>query len=225
MKKAFLSAFLCAMLVLVMAPLSVFAAEDDQVNPIIIGDMPEFSVNCIKNLNGKPCTKAGQFEFEMYDRDGHLVATATNDATGHFVMKYKFTRLPENGDYYFSIVEKAGNDPKITYSKQLYWIKATYHGIFFGAAPAEPEEPYVGLTVEYAVPDDTPPQDLIYKSTEDTNLPFDNFTKAEPPAKKEPPKKAATPPTSDNNGTALWLTLGVMAGAALAGRKKFGLGK
>ncbi|MBJ8326453.1 Spy0128 family protein [Streptococcus pacificus] len=72
------------------------------------------SIEATKSLTGRPLN-AGEFEFDLKDETGTVVATATNDATGKIV--FSDLTLTKEGTYQYTIEEKAGNLGGVTYDK------------------------------------------------------------------------------------------------------------
>ena len=93
----------------------------------------EVTFSGFKTLKGATI-KAGQFSFELYDEDGKLLETVSNEADG----SYSFTTLSytgddldrdEDGNYMdttkeYRVVEKEGAAPHITYDDTEYNITA-----------------------------------------------------------------------------------------------------
>ena len=113
-----------------------------------------------KTLNGDTL-KAGQFSFELYDKDGKLLETVTNKADGSYsfkTLKYTGDDLDKDadGNYVdtkknYKVVEKKGTDPQITYDSKEYKITVTLKDDGQGSikATADPKEGSLDFTNTY----------------------------------------------------------------------------
>ena len=81
-----------------------------------------FKASATKVLDGREL-KADEFEFELVDADGKVVATAKNGAGG----KVEFPEVGLNaaGEYRYAIREKAGSAPGVTYDSQAHNLTVT----------------------------------------------------------------------------------------------------
>ena len=81
-----------------------------------------FKASATKVLDGREL-KADEFEFELVDADGKVVATAKNGAGG----KVEFPEVGLNaaGEYRYAIREKAGSVPGVTYDSQAHNLTVT----------------------------------------------------------------------------------------------------
>ena len=72
--------------------------------------------------------KAGEFEFELVDKDGKVAATAVNKADGS--ISFPEVELTAAGTYAYSIREKAGSVPGVGYDSKGHGltVKATDNG-------------------------------------------------------------------------------------------------
>ena len=86
-----------------------------------------FKAQATKRLDGREL-KAGEFAFELVDADGKVVATAKNGADGK--VEFPEVKLDAAGTYAYSIREKAGSAPGVTYDSQKHGltVKATDNG-------------------------------------------------------------------------------------------------
>ncbi len=74
-----------------------------------------FKVSASKKLEGREL-KAGEFEFELVDADGKVAATAENKADGS--ISFPEVELTAAGTYAYSIREKAGSVPGVSYDSK-----------------------------------------------------------------------------------------------------------
>ena len=86
-----------------------------------------FKASATKKLEGRDL-KAGEFSFELVDADGKVVATAENKADGS--ISFPEVDLPAAGTYAYSIREKAGSVPGVTYDSRAHnlTVKAIDNG-------------------------------------------------------------------------------------------------
>ena len=70
-----------------------------------------------KVLEGRQLSN-GEFQFELVDKDGKVVQTTTNDAAGKIF--FEAIEYDKDGEYSYTIREKAGNDATITYDNSTY---------------------------------------------------------------------------------------------------------
>ena len=86
-----------------------------------------FKAEAAKVLDGRDL-KAGEFEFELVDKDGKVAATAVNKADGS--ISFPEVELTAAGTYAYSIREKAGSVPGVGYDSKGHGltVKATDNG-------------------------------------------------------------------------------------------------
>ena len=86
-----------------------------------------FRAQATKVLEGREL-KAGEFSFELVDKDGKVVATAENGADGK--IEFPEVELTAAGTYSYSIREKAGSVPGVSYDSKGrgLTVKATDNG-------------------------------------------------------------------------------------------------
>ena len=86
-----------------------------------------FKAEATKVLDGRDL-KAGEFEFELVDKDGKVAATAENKADGS--ISFPEVELTAAGTYAYSIREKAGPVPGVSYDSKGHGltVKATDNG-------------------------------------------------------------------------------------------------
>ena len=86
-----------------------------------------FRAQAAKVLDGREL-KAGEFEFELVDKDGKVVATAKNGADGK--VSFDEVKLAAAGEYRYAIREAKGDKPGVAYDGNEYGltVKATDNG-------------------------------------------------------------------------------------------------
>ena len=84
---------------------------------------PSFSVDAMKELEGREM-KADEFQFNLLDSNGNLVATAKNDASGKIHLEHTITN-PSEGTFTYKVVEKDLGDKEITYDKTVHEVSVT----------------------------------------------------------------------------------------------------
>ena len=84
---------------------------------------PSFSVDAMKELEGREM-KADEFQFNLLDSNGNLVATAKNDASGKIHLEHTITN-PSEGTFAYKVVEKDLGDKEITYDKTVHEVSVT----------------------------------------------------------------------------------------------------
>ena len=82
----------------------------------------DIEVDATKKLTGRDL-KAGEFEFQLRDADGNVVATAKNGADGRIV--FADLAFDKPGTYEYTLVEVAGNATGVTYDKSSHKVTIT----------------------------------------------------------------------------------------------------
>ncbi|MBO6348045.1 hypothetical protein IGI73_003121 [Enterococcus sp. DIV0755f] len=96
-----------------------FTISDKQVNYVFeLANKREIketthALNVQKLLDGREL-KDGEFTFQLVDEAGSVILTQTNDGNGQ--VAFDAITYNEPGEYHYTIREKAGDDPTITYS-------------------------------------------------------------------------------------------------------------
>ena len=83
----------------------------------------DITFGATKVLEGRDLA-AGEFSFELRDREGNVVATATNAADGSIVFTSPVT-FTEPGEYTYTIVEVSGNVSGVTYDDAVHTAVVT----------------------------------------------------------------------------------------------------
>ena len=87
---------------------------------VIIGGNSAQKIEAVKKLDGRKLNDK-EFEFELLDQNGTVVATATNDAKGN--LYFSEIEFEEVGTYYFTMIEKNNNLGGVTYDQNTYLLE------------------------------------------------------------------------------------------------------
>jgi pilin isopeptide linkage protein/LPXTG-motif cell wall-anchored protein len=105
-----------------------FTISDKQVNYVFeLANKREIketthALNVQKLLDGREL-KDGEFTFQLVDETGSVILTQTNDGNGQ--VAFDAITYNEPGEYHYTIREKAGDDPTITYSDKELKVTVT----------------------------------------------------------------------------------------------------
>ncbi|AUJ87200.1 Spy0128 family protein [Enterococcus sp. CR-Ec1] len=105
-----------------------FTISDKQVNYVFeLANKREIketthALNVQKLLDGREL-KDGEFTFQLVDETGSVILTQTNDGNGQ--VAFDAITYNEPGEYHYTIREKAGDDPTITYSDNELKVTVT----------------------------------------------------------------------------------------------------
>ncbi|MFB8637747.1 Spy0128 family protein [Enterococcus casseliflavus] len=105
-----------------------FTISDEQVNYVFeLANKREIkettlALNVQKMLDGREL-KDGEFTFHLVDEAGSVILTQTNDGNGQ--VTFDAITYNEPGEYHYTIREKAGNDPTITYTDKELKVTVT----------------------------------------------------------------------------------------------------
>ncbi|MDB1696460.1 FctA domain-containing protein [Enterococcus casseliflavus] len=105
-----------------------FTISDEQVNYVFeLANKREIkettlAFNVQKLLDGREL-KDGEFTFYLVDEAGSVILTQTNDGNGQ--VTFDAITYNEPGEYHYTIREKAGNDPTITYTDKELKVTVT----------------------------------------------------------------------------------------------------
>ena len=105
-----------------------FTISDEQVNYVFeLANKREIkettlALNVQKMLDGREL-KAGEFTFELVDETDSVIQTKTNEDNGQ--VAFDAITYNEPGEYHYTIREKAGNDPTITYTDKELKVTVT----------------------------------------------------------------------------------------------------
>ena len=138
--------------------------------------------------------KEGQFNFLLKDKEGNVIAQASNDADGQVI--FEPIEYQETGVFEYSIAEENDNQENITYDDSEYHVTVTI---------TDDGEGYLKASVE----GDTPVFTNIYTEPEKPVTP-------EEPEKPEEPEQTTTVKTGDEANVAGFTAAAIIAlGAAV----------
>ncbi len=148
-----------------------------------------------KVLDGRDLAE-GEFEFQLTDKDGKVLQTATNAADGGFC--FDSIAYDQAGTYEYTVSEVAGDAEGVTYDEATFAVKVVVTDDGEGK-----------LTVS----------ELTYNGEAALPVFHNTYTEpAEPPAPKpEEPKQEVIPATGDAAAAAVMATAGIGAALAAAG--------
>lgn len=166
-------------------------------------DSVDVSLGATKVLEGRDL-KAGEFTFELRDRNGALVATAKNAADGS--VSFAALHLTEPGTYTYTITEVKGDLEGVTYYTSTHTVVITVIDNGDGTLTA---------TVSYDGGDELP---VFTNSYEESTEPGKPSEPAEPGRPSEPGKPSGGKPGASipQTGDAVVLAVGGVAVAAVA---------
>ena len=105
----------------------VYTLADEKVEEITFCNTYDaadtnISISAIKNLTGRDLND-GEFKFVLKDKDGKVLATATNTKNGKIV--FDKLVITEAGTYSYTVFEETGNAEYVTYDKTQYVVEIT----------------------------------------------------------------------------------------------------
>ena len=87
---------------------------------VTIGGNSAQKIEAVKKLDGRKLNDK-EFEFELLDQNGTVVATAANDTKGN--LYFSEIEFEEVGTYYFTMIEKNNNLGGVTYDQNTYLLE------------------------------------------------------------------------------------------------------
>ena len=106
----------------------------------------EYIFDGVKTLEGKALTD-GQFLFELYDSEGYVLESVTNDADGRFAFKVLEFTEEDVGEKTYAVLEKNTGAAGVTYDETRYEVTLTISDNGDGTLKVEAEGiPEDGLT-------------------------------------------------------------------------------
>ena len=186
--------------------------------------------NFTKKLEGREL-KEGEFSFVLKDKDGKVIETVKNDASGNI----KFSALEfKRGDekaktYTYTVEEVKGTEAGVEYDKMVATVTVTVtkEGKVLTATSQLPEDTEFNNKVIPPKPPVTPPTPPVTPPTPPVTPPTPPVTPPTPPV--TPPTPPVTPPAPELPSTGeeqsasaalLGAALGLVGLAGLARRKK-----
>lgn len=162
-----------------------------------------------KELTGREL-KDGEFTFELYEEG----ATAPKESVTNVGKSFTFAALTFDaaGEYTYTVREKKGEDPTITYDEKVYTVTVTVideNGTLKATALVDgEEETSLVFKNTYTEEEKDPPK-------EEQDPPKDEQDPPKEEEKKDPPK-SENPNTGDHSQIVLWMALLVISGGLFA---------
>lgn len=98
-------------------------AEGDATFENVYEAAGETTLRAWKDLQGRRAAE-GEFTFDLYDQDGNIIQTKTNDATGTVTFDtFEYSQVDIGKTYYYAIHEQAGTDATVSYADAWYGYK------------------------------------------------------------------------------------------------------
>ena len=191
--------------------------------------------NFTKKLEGRQL-KEGEFSFVLKDKDGKVIETVKNDATGNIKFSALEFKRGEEGTYTYTVEEVKGTETGVEYDKMVATVTVTVtkEGKVLTATSQLPEDTEFNNKVIPPKPPVTPPTPPVTPPTPPVTPPTPPVTPPTPPV--TPPTPPVTPPTppvtppapelpstgeeQSASAALLGAALGLVGLAGLARRKK-----
>ncbi|AMP67345.1 MULTISPECIES: SspB-related isopeptide-forming adhesin [Streptococcus] len=191
--------------------------------------------NFTKKLEGREL-KEGEFIFVLKDKDGKVIETVKNDASGNIKFSALEFKRGEEGTHTYTVEEVKGTDAGVEYDKMVATVTVTVtkEGKVLTTTSQLPEDTEFNNKVIPPIPPVTPPTPPVTPPTPPVTPPTPPVTPPTPPV--TPPTPPVTPPTppvtppapelpstgEDQSVSAALLgaALGLVGLAGLARRKK-----
>ncbi|MFP9171124.1 SspB-related isopeptide-forming adhesin [Streptococcus sp. IMAU11619] len=184
--------------------------------------------NFTKKLEGREL-KEGEFSFVLKDKDGKVIETVKNDATGNIKFSALEFKRGEEGTYTYTVEEVKGTETGVEYDKMVATVTVTVtkEGKVLTATSQLPVDTEFNNKVIPPKPPVTPPTPPVTPPTPPVTPPTPPVTPPTPPV--TPPTPPVTPPAPELPSTGeeqsasaalLGAALGLVGLAGLARRKK-----
>ena len=188
--------------------------------------------NFTKKLEGREL-KEGEFSFVLKDKDGKVIETVKNDASGNIKFSALEFKRGEEGTHTYTVEEVKGTEAGVEYDKMVATVTVTVtkEGKVLTATSQLPEDTEFNNKVIPPKPPVTPPTPPVTPPTPPVTPPTPPVTPPTPPV--TPPTPPVTPPTSpvtpqlpatgeeqSASAALLGAALGLVGLAGLARRKK-----
>ncbi|MBE6733529.1 MAG: VWA domain-containing protein [Ruminococcaceae bacterium] len=185
----------------------VYTLESQPVAEVVFSNTYEAEdtdiiISAIKNLKGRDLN-AREFKFALKDKDGKIIATATNSKDGKIV--FDKIVLTEAGTYTYIVFEETGTLEHITYDKTEYVVEVTVTDDGKGKLVAA-----------------TPVIKKAGKNDVVTEIVFENTYTAPAPTPKPEQEYPSSPKTSDNTNLHLLFALLFVSGGGIFGTTLYG---
>ena len=170
--------------------------------------------NFTKKLEGREL-KEGEFSFVLKDKDGKVIETVKNDASGNIKFSALEFKRGEEGTHTYTVEEVKGTDAGVEYDKMIATVTVTVT-----------KEGKV-LTTTSQLPEDTefnnkviPPKPPVTPPTPPVTPPTPPVTPPTPPVTPPAPELPSTGEDQSVSAALLGAALGLVGLAGLARRKK-----
>ena len=170
--------------------------------------------NFTKKLEGREL-KEGEFSFVLKDKDGKVIETVKNDASGNIKFSALEFKRGEEGTHTYTVEEVKGTDAGVEYDKMVATVTVTVT-----------KEGKV-LTTTSQLPEDTefnnkviPPKPPVTPPTPPVTPPTPPVTPPTPPVTPPAPELPSTGEDQSVSAALLGAALGLVGLAGLARRKK-----
>ena len=179
--------------------------------------------NFTKKLEGREL-KEGEFSFVLKDKDGKVIETVKNDASGNI----KFSALEfKRGDeetktYTYTVEEVKGTEAGVEYDKMVATVTVTVtkEGKVLTATSQLPKDTEFNNKVIPPKPPVTPPTPPVTPPTPPVTPPTPPVTPPTPPVTPPAPELPSTGEEQSASAALLGAALGLVGLAGLARRKK-----
>ena len=184
--------------------------------------------NFTKKLEGREL-KEGEFSFVLKDKDGKVIETVKNDASGNIKFSALEFKRGEEGTHTYTVEEVKGTEAGVEYDKMVATVTVTVtkEGKVLTTTSQLPEDTEFNNKVIPPKPPVTPPTPPVTPPTPPVTPPTPPVTPPTPPV--TPPTPPVTPPAPELPSTGeeqsasaalLGAALGLVGLAGLARRKK-----
>ena len=150
--------------------------------------------NFTKKLEGREL-KEGEFSFVLKDKDGKVIETVKNDATGNIKFSALEFKRGEEGTHTYTVEEVKGTEAGVEYDKMVATVTVTVtkEGKVLTATSQLPVDTEFNNKVIPPKPPVTPPTPPVTPPTPPVTPPTPPVTPPTPPV--TPPTPPVTPPT------------------------------
>ena len=181
--------------------------------------------NFTKKLEGREL-KEGEFSFVLKDKDGKVIETVKNDASGNIKFSALEFKRGEEGTHTYTVEEVKGTDAGVEYDKMVATVTVTVtkEGKVLTTTSQLPEDTEFNNKVIPPKPPVTPPTPPVTPPTPPVTPPTPPVTPPTPPVTPPtPPVTPQLPATGEEQSASaalLGAALGLVGLAGLARRKK-----
>ncbi|WP_270309179.1 Spy0128 family protein, partial [Streptococcus koreensis] len=177
--------------------------------------------NFTKKLEGREL-KEGEFSFVLKDKDGKVIETVKNDASGNIKFSALEFKRGEEGTHTYTVEEVKGTDAGVEYDKMVATVTVTVtkEGKVLTTTSQLPEDTEFNNKVIPPKPPVTPPTPPVTPPTPPVTPPTPPVTPPTPPVTPPAPELPSTGEEQSASAALLGAALGLVGLAGLARRKK-----